>query len=188
MTHPACDAPIESAMLADYWLAELPPEQEAAIEEHLLACEICSKELQEIAAFAGGIGNLARQGNLRLVISRSFLDRMAAAGLKVREYAPPEHGKVHCTVTGRDDLLIARLTADLTGVERMDLVFHDPTGREIGRLRDIPFNAARGEVILNEPIEPMRAAPASVLMMKLVSVDAAGERLVGEYTFDHTPS
>ena len=188
MTHPACDAPIESAALADYWLAELPPGQEATIEEHLLACEMCSKELHEIAALAGGIRELARQGHLRLVISRSFLDRMSAAGLRVREYAPPEHGKVYCTVTRKDDLLVARLTADLTGVGRMDLVIQEPGGTELARLRDIPFNAARGEVILNEPIEPVRGAPASVLVMKLVSVDAAGERLIGEYTFDHTPS
>ena len=38
MTRPRCAAPIELAVLAAYWVGELPEAEEAAVEEHLLGC------------------------------------------------------------------------------------------------------------------------------------------------------
>jgi hypothetical protein len=43
-------------------------------------------------------------------------------------------------------------------------------------------------VVLTSRIEQIRALPASTLRMRLLAVAPAGERLVGEYTFHHTPS
>jgi len=39
----SCAAPIDAAVLADYWLAELPPAEESLVEEHLFACAHCSR-------------------------------------------------------------------------------------------------------------------------------------------------
>ena len=37
------------------------------------------------------------------------------------------------------------------------------------------------------PVDMLRAMPASVERMRLIAVEPQGERLLGEYTFDHTP-
>jgi len=184
----SCANPIDPATLGDYWLAELSPTEESAVEEHIFSCEDCTRQLQFVIALAEGIRTLARQGNLGMVVTREFLDRLAREGLRAREYAPQAGGAVACTVTAQDDLLIGRLAADLTGIERVDVALCDPSGAERQRLQDIPFRAGLSEVMLNYPIGLARQSGPDVLVMKLLAVTSQGERLLGEYTFNHTPS
>ena len=110
-----CSNPIDAAVLADYWLAALASSEEEAVEEHLLDCDRCGARLREVIALAEGVRDLAREGCLRVVVSDAFLQRAAEEGLRVREYAPPAGGGVQCTVTAEDDILIARLAANLSG-------------------------------------------------------------------------
>jgi hypothetical protein len=182
----SCSRPIDPAVLADYWLAELPAAEESTVEEHFFACEDCARQLQSVVALAEGIRTLARQGNLGMIVTREFLDLMAREGLRAREYAPQAGGSVECTVTPQDDFLIGRLAADLTGVEKLDLALCDPSGAERHRLRDIPFRAGLSEVLLNYPIGLARQSGPDVLVMKLLAMP--GERVLAEYTFNHTPS
>ena len=73
-------------------------------------------------------------------LSESFVQAAVAKGLRVREYAPPAGGRVQCTVTAEDDLLIARLAAELGRSKRVDVSLCDSLGREqmrmAGRLRN----------------------------------------------------
>ena len=183
-----CAQPLDSDALADYWLALLPAIKEAPLEEHLLGCADCSGRLEQIVALADGIRTLAQKGALRLIVTQEFLDRAASQGLRIREYAPPAGGSVNCTVTAQDDLLIGRLAADLSSVDRVDVSFSGADGGERGRLRDVPFSRERGDVIFNEPIEAARAMAADALRVQLVAVDEQGERVLGDYTFNHTRS
>ena len=185
----SCTHPIEPAVLADYWLAELPKSEESAVEEHLMGCESCSRELEHVAALASGVRKLARQGALKMVLTQEFLDRMAKDGLRIREYAPRPGGSVQCTVTAEDDFLVSRLAADLRGIERLDLVLCDAVGTERQRFADIPFRAAAdASVFLNYPVSIARQEPAYTLIMKLLAVTPEDERLIGEYSFHHTPT
>ena len=104
---------LDPATLSDYWLAALPPEEEERVEEHLLGCDSCARELERLAALGDAIRKIVRQGRVRLVISREFLERLESEGLRVRAYSPPAGGGVQCTVTAGDDLLVARLSAEL---------------------------------------------------------------------------
>ena len=138
---------------------------------------------------AEGLRNLAREGSLRMVVSDAFLRRAAEEGLRVRLYAPPRGGGVQCTVTAEDDILIGRLVADLEGSKRVDLSFCDEHGEEQMRLRDIPVNPSRGDVIVQESITFAKAAPTNRMILRLLGVDEVGsERLLGEYIFNHTRS
>jgi hypothetical protein len=182
-----CNNPIDAVVLADYWLAALPESEEAAVEEHLFACDECGARLSGVIAMAKGIQDLARQASLRLVVSDEFLRRAEKDGLRVRQYAPPAGGSVQCTVTAEDDILIGRLAADLAGAQRVDLSICDERGAEQFRMRDIPVNPSSGSVILQESITAAKAAPTSTMIMRLFGVTEAGsERLLGEYTFNHT--
>ena len=184
-----CSNPIDAALLADYWLAALASSDEGAVEEHLLSCDRCGARLREVIALAEGVRSLAREGTLRMIVSDAFLQRAAEEGLRVREYAPRPGGGVQCTVTAEDDILIGRLAANLSGAKRIDLCVCDERGVELGRLPEIPVNPAAGSVAFQESITFAKAAPTSKMIVRLVALDeTGGERLLGEYTFNHTRS
>jgi hypothetical protein len=185
-----CSCPIDAAVLADYWLAALAnPEEEEVVEEHLLGCDRCAARLREVIALAAGVRTLAREGSLRMVVSEAFLRRAAEEGLRVREYAPPPGGGVQCTVTAADDILIGRLAANLSGAKRVDLCICDERGVELLRLPDIPVPSGATSVAYQESITFAKAMPTHKTIARLVTFDEAdGERLLGEYTFNHTRS
>lgn len=183
----SCANPIDAAVLADYWLAALPGPEEEAVEEHLLACDHCGERLREVITLGEGVRNLAREGSLRIVVSDAFLERAAEEGLRVRQYVVPAGGAVQCTVTADDDILIGRLAADLSGARRVDLCFCDERGVEQVRLPDIPVRQGAGSVVFQESMVVAKAAPTHRMIARLVTVDeSGGERLLGEYTFNHT--
>lgn len=186
----SCLNPIDAAaLLADYWLGALAEDEEERVETHLLSCDACGQRLREVIALADGVRNLARQGSLRIIVSEAFLKRAAEEGLRVREYAPQAGGSVQCTVTDEDDLLIARLAADLSGAKRVDLSICDQSGVEQLRLPDIPVHPETGSVIYQESMTFAKGAPTMTLIARLIGQDDSGtERLLGEYTFNHTRS
>jgi len=184
----SCANPIDPTILADYWLAELSENQDRAVEEHLFSCGDCSQQLQSMVQLGQGIRTLAEQGNLPLIVTQGFLDRLTGQGFRTREYSVPAGGRVECTVTSQDDFLIGRMAANLRDVERLDLAMCEPSGEERRRLRDIPFRADSAEVILNYPVGPARQSGPDLVVMKLLAVSEKSERLLGEYTFNHTPS
>ena len=182
-----CSSPIDVAVLANYWLAALVKPEEEAVEEHLFTCDECGARLHEIVALAEGIRKLAQEGSLLMVVSDAFLKRAAEEGLRVREYSPPNGGGVQCTVTAEDDLLIGRLASDLSRAKRIDLCICDPRGVERLRLPDIPFDPGAGSIAFQQSITYAKAAPSETMIARLVSMDdAGGERLLGEYAFNHT--
>ena len=184
-----CANPIDAAVLADYWLGALTGVEEEAVEEHLLACDECGTRLREVIALAEGIRKLAREGSLRMVVSDAFVERAVEEGLRVRQYAPPAGGGVQCTVTAEDEILIGRLAADLSGAERVDLCICNEAGVEQLRLPDIPVRPAASSVIYQESMTFAKAAPTQKIIARLVAVGEEGvDRLLGEYTFNHTRS
>jgi len=182
-----CSNPIDAAILADYWLALLAPPEEEDIEEHLLGCGQCSARLGQIIALAQAVRTLARQGSLRMVVSDTFLQRATEDGLRVREYAPPPGGSVQCTVTEADNFLIGRLAADLSGVKRVDISLCDEHGIEQLRLPDIPVHAGTKDVLYQESLAYAKTMPTTTMIARMLALDEiGGERLLGEYTFNHT--
>lgn len=185
----SCPTPIDAGVLADYWLALLAEPEEETVEEHLLACDACGERLREVIALAESVRELASQGSLKLVVADAYLRRAQEQGLRVRQYTVPAGGRVQCTVTDEDDMLIGRLAADLTNAKRIDVRWYDASGSELMRQQDIPFHPGRTEVILHESITLMKTAPTMKLVARLVVLDEANnERLVGEYTFNHSRS
>lgn len=184
-----CSNPIDAAVLSDYWIAALAKPEAETVEEHLFTCDQCGTRLREVIALAEGVRELAREGSLRMIVSDSFLKRVAHAGLRIREYAPPAGGGVECTVTAEDNFLIARLAANLSEAKRVDLCICDERGAEQLRLSDIPVQYGASEVVYQESITFAKALPTNKIIARLVTFDEAGaERLLGEYTFNHTRS
>jgi hypothetical protein len=182
-----CRTPIDPAVLADYWLALLPPAEEERIEEHLFACDACGDGLREIMQLSEGLRALARSGALRVIVAEEFITHAADTGKRVRQYDFAPGQAVACTIAADDDLLVARLAADLAGAERVDLSLCDPQGVERHRLADIPIRTDTGRVIFHESAVIGKLSPSTSMIARLFAVGSdGGERLLGEYTFHHT--
>ena len=181
-----CARPIADDALLDWWAGELTPPERSRLEEHLLSCDVCSGRAQTVSALGDGVRGLVREGRLPLVMLPAVLERLHREGRKIREYRVPPGGGVQCTVGPEDDVVLARLAADLGHVSRLDLVARVDDGPE-QRLPDLPFDPAAGEVLFAPPADVLRAQPAHVARFRLLAVGPEGERLLGEYTFNHRP-
>lgn len=182
-----CLEALDLAVLADYWFGDLKLPDEERVEEHLLGCGECSGRLHILVATGEGVRRLARQGAFHLVVSPSFLETASRQGLRVREYSVPPGGRVACTVTAEDDLVVARLEGDFTGITRLDLVRQIEDGPE-ERFEDLPVASSSHELIVAQSMPALRALASSTTRLRLLAREPGGDRLVGEYTFAHTPS
>ena len=171
--------------MTEYWLDELDEAVETRIDEHLFGCKECGVKLDEIIALAGGVRAALGQGAMRAFVTDAFVKRLAVQNVRVREYRIPRNGSVNCSVAPEDEVLVAHLEAALGGVARLDAHFYLGDAQpEV--FRDIPFDPASGEVLITPKIAHLRTAPVHVSRMRLVAVDANGERVIGDYTFNHT--
>jgi Putative zinc-finger len=182
-----CPAPLDLAVLVDYWFDELPSGDQDRIEQHLFECGWCADLLGSLVALGDGVRQLASEGAFRVVVSPSFVETASRRGLRVREYSVAPGGSVACTVTAEDDLVIARLRGEFRGISRLDVVTVTENQPE-HRIEDVPFAAGSSELIVAEHTEALRAQPTSIMRLRLVAAEPTGDRLVGEYTFNHTHS
>ena len=187
MSPPECGNPVGLATLLAYWLGELDEPREREIEEHFLVCAACSAELAELASLADGIRSCARQGALRAVVTPAFVDRLTESGLQVRQYSLDRYGSVTCAVAPQDDLAIARLRMPLADVRRLDFVLLRVESGGEERIDDVPFDATGDEVIVIPRTSASRTMPTFTSRIRAVAVDDAGERVLGDYTLNHTP-
>lgn len=185
MSAATCRSPLDWPTLLAYWLGELDPETEARVEEHYFGCAECSDRLAELTALAQGVRAVARASGVSAIVNEPFVRRLAERGLHVREYRVAQNGSVNCTISPKDDFVVARLEAPLAGVTRLDLVEIYETGES--RHEDIPFVAESGSVVVSTSVDLLRKLPATTMCMRLLAVDDQGEHLIGEYTFHHTP-
>ena len=91
---------------------------------------------------------------------------------------------MNCTLLPEDRFVVARMEAPLEGVARVDAMLE--VERESQAFHDIPFDAARGTVVLVPRASSLREMPSHRARIRLVSVEGAAERVLGTYTFDHT--
>ncbi len=182
-----CARPLELATLVDYWFEDAAPPEQERVEEHLMECEGCSGRLGALVALGEGVRRAAHDGAVQVVVTPAFLETAAREGLRTREYRVPPGGRVACTVTPEDDLLVSRLQADLKGVSRLDVV-SNCEGRPEERLEDVPVSPDARELIVAQGMPALRALGHSVIRVRLVAQEERGERLLGEYTFAHSPT
>jgi hypothetical protein len=182
MKHPSSDT------LLEYWLGELDDEHTQRIDLHLLGCDACGAQLDAIVELGEGVRGAFDAGLVGTVVGAGFTQRLAERGLRLREYRVECNGSVLCSVGPDDDVVVSRLSAPLSGIGRLDIVRHGMPGQTDVRAVDIPFDAASGEVVLIVPAARLRELPSFVQRMQLFAVDPDGERLIGNYTFNHQGS
>lgn len=187
MNAPSCHATFPVQTLTAYWLGELDGLAESGFEEHLFACASCTERLGALAQLGEGVKRIARDGNVRAILTAPFVERLQDLGVRVREYRVPAGGSVMCTITPQDDLVVAHLHAPLRDVQRLDVVLHDLTEGTHARIEDVAFDSSADEIVLLSNVAQLRQLTFATLQVKLLAVDPDHERVIGEYTFNHSP-
>ena len=126
-----CPTPIGFADIVDYWAGELTGSDEDKIEAHVFGCAECARELAAAEALTRGVAAVAREGRLHTVVTDAILNRLAADGLRIRTFTLEGDSVVPCAVWAGDDLVVARIRGDFTGVDAVTIVTRLASGDEI---------------------------------------------------------
>ena len=185
---PRCPDPIPEATLLDYWARDLADDEETdRIEEHLFACGDCSARLSHLATLGPGLATLVRRGRVSGIVSRALLNRMQRDGIHVRMYSLVPGEIVPCAVFPGDDLVVAALRADFSGVDAVTLSVTGPAGSPMGPTGEVPVSGPDAEVLWATPAAMVRQLPSMRLQLTLASAGATHVEL-GSYVLDHTAS
>jgi hypothetical protein len=187
MSVASCSVRFPAEVLTAYWLGELDASRESALEEHLFACAECTERLHAIVRLGNGIRLVTRDGRIHTVLTAASLERLQQLGLRVREYRVRPGGSVMCTVTPDDDLVVGRLHAPLHDVRRLDVLLHDLPQDTRVRIEDVAFDRTVDEVVVLPNTAQLRQRSFATQHVKLLALENAGERVIGEYTFNHSP-
>jgi hypothetical protein len=185
MTRANCTT--EPRQLLEYWLGELDQTDEARMDEHLFACATCTERLDAIVALGAAIRGEVLRGGFGFVVPTPYMRTFEEAGLHVRKYELTPGDSVSCTVTPDDDFVVSILHAPLHDVHRLDVLIEDTTAGKL-RLNDVPFDPGAPSVAVSNSVAFLRTLGRSRQHVKLVAVDGANERVLGDYTFKHYPS
>ena len=146
-----------------------------------------TSRLAELVHLGAGIRTAFRTGAARAILPHALLGAIRRASLRLREYRLTPGSSVNCTIASTDDFVVATLHAPLTGFQRLDLVHLDDHGTPAARLEDIPFHPSTGTVLLAPTPASLKQRSAFTDRVRLVAVDAAAEKTLGDYTFVHSP-
>ncbi len=163
---------------------ELTEDDAAAVEEHVLECGVCASTLEVLLRLAPSMRDVVRSGGASFPVTPALTEELRAQGLISRTYVLAPERVVPCTVTAADVYTLTTLEADLTGVERVDLVLTLPMGPV--RMDDVPFDRASGAVSYVTEGSRLRTLPSGRITIDLVSKEGSAERNIGRYLLEHT--
>lgn len=170
--------------LADYWTADATPSEIERIETHVFACAECAARLAESDLLRRRLGETVRAGAFQAIITDSVLNKLSRDGVRVRSYVVASGEAVQCAVWDDDDLLVARLRGNFTGVTSVNAVMRLETGEELDRVSDVPVREGTTELLLALSAEGVRRGPDAPMRLTLTR-EGGGHDIVGEYVFDH---
>jgi hypothetical protein len=173
-------------LLLDYWFGDTDDGATAAVAEHLLRCDACGAEVDRLAALAYGVREAFAEGRVGAVVGLGFVDRLTAKGLRIRRYHVAHNGSVACSVAPEDEVLVGVMQAPLEGVQRLDLAADFSFGGDTVWLRDVPFDAEAGAVVLLPQLATVRTLPTHEMRVRLWAVQGEQAHEIGHYTFRHS--
>jgi hypothetical protein len=133
-----------SERLADYLAGFLDERGAEDLEEHLFSCEACSIASAKLAGLAAAIRDAVPP-----VLSSGRFAELGREG-RIEAVNPMSPGEVaEVRFPSGDKLLVHRLGgSNLRLARRVDVALFDRKGRALSRFDDVPFDSARGEVLV----------------------------------------
>jgi len=180
-----CRSPLAFADAVDYWTGDLTRAEEDRIEEHAFGCDACARELAAAEALGHGVADLVRAGRLHSVITEGILNRLSADGVRIRTFTLEGSGTVPCSVWADDDLVVARIRADFSGVTSVNIVSRKETGEEINRILDVAVRPGQREILNALSAARLRNLGQTLVHVTVTASAETGERPIAEYTLEH---
>jgi hypothetical protein len=105
----------------------------------------------------------------------------------VRTYALGPGESVRCAVWADDDVLVARLRGDFTGITSVDAEMRFDSGEEWQQVTDVPVRDGTTELVLALPASLVRKAPNAPMRLTLRGsvAGASSSNVLAEYVFHH---
>jgi hypothetical protein len=130
--------------LADYLGGFLEERETDELEEHLFSCDDCAIESGKLAGLAAAV-----RSAVPAVLSAGRFAELERAG-RIAAVNPMSPGQIaEVQFPPGDKLLVHRLGgSDLRTARRVDVGLFDRQGRALSRFDDVPFDSARGEVLV----------------------------------------
>jgi hypothetical protein len=171
--------------LADYWTTDISDADAERIETHVFECARCARLLAEAEQLRAGIGALALEGGFQAFVTDGFLNRLARDGVRVRTYALNPGDSIRCSAWADDEVMVARLRADFTGIAAVDAEMQLPTGEPWGHSTDVPVREGATELVLALPATRVRSAPEGPMRLTLRASGSSSGTVIAEYVFNH---
>jgi hypothetical protein len=171
--------------LADYWTSDISDADAERIEAHVFECSRCARLLAEAEQLRHGIGALALAGGFQAFVTDGFLNRLARDGVRVRTYALEPGDSIRCSAWADDEVMVARLRADFTGIAAVDAEMRLPTGEPWGQSTDVPVREGATELVLALPATRVRDAPEGPMRLTLRASGSPAGAVIAEYIFNH---
>jgi hypothetical protein len=173
MTHPAPEA------FHDYFAAALEAAEAAALEEHVFGCQACARAFDAAGGLAAGLRALTPT-----VVSRAWLERAIGGGAAIRaiELAPGD--RIDAEFSRGLAYLVLALRADLAAAARVDLEVLGPDGAALARMEAVPFDPARGEVLIACQRHYLEDFSPDI-GFRLLAADRPEPTVLGEYRVLH---
>ncbi len=175
-THPKPDA------IVGYLAADLPDDEQAALEEHLFECDACAETASELSGVALAVRGAVGQGKAIFAATEALVAQLEARGVTLRHYRMEPGARVECTVGADDVFVVAHYSADFTGVDEVTVIVTNAQGAETRRMERVavPPGARTLRVLLRGDL--LRRMPTGTNTVTL----HAGDRIVAQYTLSHT--
>jgi anti-sigma factor RsiW len=172
--------------LADYWTSDLTSSETERIEAHVFECADCAARLAESERLRTRLRDTIRTGAFHAVITDSVLNRLSRDGVRVRAYTIDPGDRLECAVWADDEVLVARLRGDFTGLSSVSSVMRLDTGEEVDRVVDAPVRDGSRELLFALSAEGIRHGPNAPMRLTVTAgPDPQGRDVLAEYVFDH---
>ena len=175
-----CREPLAWDVLVAYWAADLTPEDETLVEEHLFACPSCATSAERIAA----VTEATRPAPPPL-LSPEALAMLRARGVRIREN-PVAPGEINVAHVGFDVDLVVHAIGGLELADAQRVAFEmseEQGGRVMMSLDDAPFDRANGRLLI--ACHAHYAHMAHDVVATVRAFDARGGVREARYTIRH---
>jgi hypothetical protein len=156
------------------------PNEGEALELHLLECGECCAQAdrmqQLVATLRGALPPILTEARHRALLAEH-------ATLPATHVEPGQTGVLR--LSSAEAVGVWVMHCDLTGVTRVDFEARGELGQVLLVLKDVPFDAARGQVLLACQLHYRAVPDAQQMRATLRADDGAALRELGQYILDH---
>jgi hypothetical protein len=176
-----CQRSIRPDELARLWIGDLDERDATTLEEHVFECTACHAVLHGLAAIGHGVRVATAFDHLPPLPTPERLSELRASGMRLVELSLAP-GDVATRPMDREvDGIVYLLHAPLSDVAEVDLEVCSPSGERFLLVPSVPFDRAKGEVVLACGRHTAEVSPESLVRL----IDGKDKNLLAEYRLVH---